>query len=230
MITSIVAKIPLAYRSFILPALVLVSILAFSLTIGRAVWEKIVQERGVVSALQTDNTKLLAKKEILASQDNKTLLIKTQAAVDAIPAEIPALPTLASLNFLATQTGVTVTDFRITERKDKKSETSYLEMVVNFEGITASSLTFLNELKNMAPLVKVIEITSTVQTETARSKVTLNSIWSPLPKELGKPNSPLETLSKADEEVANKLLQLKKSKSKVAEGSVPQGRANPFAL
>ncbi len=230
MITNIIAKIPLAYRSFILPALVLVSILAFSLTIGRAVWEKIVLERGGVSALQADNTKLLAKKEMLASQDKKTLLIKTQAAVDAIPAEIPALPTLASLNFLATQTGVTVTDFRITERKDKKSETSYLEMIVNFEGITTSSLTFLNELKNMAPLVKVIEIASTVQAGATRSKVTLNSIWSPLPKELGKPNSPIEPLSKADEEVANKLLQLKKSGSKITEGSVPQGRANPFAL
>lgn len=225
---NIFSKIPLVYKPFALPVLILISILVLSLTIGRYAWEKIVQEQATISSLQVNNAKLLAKKEMLTSQDKKALLIKVQAAVDAIPAEISALPTLASLKFLANQTGVAVTDFRITERKDKKSETSYLEMIVSFEGEITPTLTFLNELKNMAPLVGTIEISSTAQGGSARSRVTLNSVWSPLPKELGKPDSPIEPLSKADEEVSAKLLQLKKPNSKVAEGSVPQGRANPF--
>lgn len=230
MINNLIVKLPAVYRPFVLPAIIFLAIFVVSITLGPYAWGKIGQEREVVADLQKENAKLSVKKETLARQDKQKLLVQTQAAVDAVPDQIPVLPALASINFVAGKTGVAVEDFRVSEYKDQKAAASHFEMNVNTIGPTDSFLLFIKEMKNIAPLVKVVKIGAAIRDSLTHSKVTLNALWEPLPKNLGKPETPVEPLSAADEDLVAKLQQLKKPEKSVTEGSTPAGRSNPFSL
>lgn len=232
MIDQLPRQIPLAYRPLVLPILIFVSLAILSLTLGQFVWGKIAEEKEAIASLQEKNSQLSAKKEVLTRQDKQALLAKTQAAVDAVPDQAPALAALSSLTYLANNAGIAVEDFGVSQRQDKKVEqtTSYLELNVGTSGPLSETLSFLAGLNSMAPLAKIIQIGSSVQNGIARTKTVLSSIWAPLPKDLGEPETPIEPLSGSDGEIANKLQTLKKPGGKSIEGLPPQGRNNPFNL
>lgn len=219
-------KIPVTYKPFIVPVVGLVLILVLSLTLGQYIWAKIGEEQQKIADLKARNAQLATKANLLAQQDRQLLLSRTQAALNAVPADSPALLALASANNLAGQKGVRLTDFRVTEKKEQKAAT--IELTLNLEGTLASSLAFLTSMKSTAPLVRVSEIRSTLAEGLARTRLTLAAIWSPLPSDLGSPESPVDALTRPEEEIADKFTQLKQPTSEVIEASPPEGRANPF--
>lgn len=220
-------KIPLAYQPFVLPALIFLAIFVLSLFGGQFILGKIGEEQVKIEELANTNTKLEAKKTVLAGLDKQTLLTQTQAAVSAVPGESPALPALSTANTLATEQNVQLTDFRVNTKSDKKAASA--ELTLNTEGSLPGTIDYLNDLKGTAPLVKIQEIAATVQGGVARTKITLLSLWSPLPTNLGKSEAPLEPISQADSQIVQKLVDLKKPSGKAVSESKPQGRTNPFS-
>lgn len=220
-------KIPVAYQPFVLPALIFLAIFVLSLFGGQFILGKIGEEQVKIEELENTNTKLEAKKTVLERQDKQALLAQTQAAVSAVPGESPALSALSSANSLAGPQNVQLSDFRVNTKSDKKGTSQ--ELTLNTEGSLPETIGYLNILKDTAPLVKIQEIAATIQGGVARAKITLLTLWSPLPTNLGKSDAPLEPISQADSQIVQRLVDLKKLSVKADSGSKPQGRTNPFS-
>jgi hypothetical protein len=220
-------KIPIAYQTFVVPSLTFLAILFLSLFGGQFIFGKISEEQVKIEELKNTNIKLEAKKNVLSAQDRQTLLLQTQAAVLAVPGESPALAALSSANSLANENSVQLTDFRVNSKSDKTGTSA--QLTLNTEAPLPTTIRYLNDLKNTTPLVKIQEIAATVQGGIARAKITLLSLWSPLPTNLGKSEAPLEPLSSADSQIVQKLQDLKKPSAKASAESKPQGRTNPFS-
>lgn len=223
---NLLVKIPLTYRPFILPVVVLLTILGMTVSGGQFLWGKIAEERQKIGELKNKNTLLETKKTVLSSQDKNQLLKYSQTAVDAIPGETPTLAALASTNNLAFDNQLTLSDFRVNEKKE--GGTSSSELTVNTEGSLANTITFLNQLKNSAPLSKVVGLVASVQGGVARTKTTLLSLWAPLPTSIGKTETAVQPLTSAESEIAERLSNLEQPGGGFQEASPAQGRTNPF--
>lgn len=215
------------YKPFIVPALALVLVLVLSLTLGQYIWAKIGEEQQTLEGLKTRNGQLTGKLGVLNSQNKEQLKTRAQAALRAVPADSPALLTLASAGSLASDKGVSLTDFRVTEKKEQKAQTT--ELALNLEGPLGATLDFLTSIKETAPLVKVSEIRTSLQDGLARTRLTAASIWGPLPVSLGSPEARVDPLTRPEEEIADKFTQLLKPSGRVVAVSQPQGRRNPFS-
>src|SRR5688572_2133248 len=107
---KLLTKIPLTYRPFVLPFIVLLVIVGLTLTGGQLLLNKVNEERSKIDELKITNSRLTAKKDVLSRQNKEELLVSAQAAVNAVPGETPTLAALSSANNLAFDNGLTLTD------------------------------------------------------------------------------------------------------------------------
>lgn len=224
-------SIPIKYRPFAMPLAVLALITVLTLTLGRFAYQKIVNARENIKDLETKNRTLEEKKNILANLSSTDLKKEVKDSVAAVPGDNPSVFALSTIRILAQENGLAVSDFHVSEAEDQKLVGKRaVQIAFDIQGSFFSTISFLKTLQNSVPLTKVTDIKFSVSGITALAKIVAVSSWGLLPKDLGKTESPVETLTSADQELLGKLGNFRAPFAGEVSESPPAGKADPFAF
>lgn len=224
-------SIPIKYRPFVAPLAVLALITVLTLTLGKFAYQKIVDARENIKDLETKNRTLEEKKNILTNLSSADLKKEVKDSVAAVPGDNPSVFALSTIRTLAQENGLAVSDFHVSEVEDPKlAGKRAVQIAFDIQGSFFSTISFLKTLQNSVPLTKVTDIKFSVSGITALAKIVAVSSWGFLPKDLGKTESPVETLTSADRELLGKLGNLRSSVASEVSLSPPAGKTDPFAF
>lgn len=220
------------YQPVIGPVIVLLVLLVLSLTLGNFLWGRLSTVRQELQAEKKRNAALSAKLDILEGLNQGQLESLLSSATAAIPSSDSTLFALSSIRQKAQDRAVSLANLRVIVREEtsKKREAKSVEMRFDIQGGLVPTITFLNDLRNTAPLTKVSKIRLSVSGGSVLANVSLLSFWGPLPEKLGKVEDPIETLTGAEEELLTRLSELELPAGRQIVPAPPQGRENPFAF
>lgn len=202
-------------------------VVTLSLALGKTAFDQIMSLRDEITHLSQSNLTLQNKVQVLSSIDENTLSNQAQTATLAVPSQVPSLPTLLSLRTIAAQRGVVVSDFRVSEKSDKKTE-KRIEVTLSVFGSLEGVLGFLDEIKNYPPVMRVVNANITYAPGTTIARVTIDSVYSPAPADIGKAETPLEALKSTDLEIIKQFEQFSQQQNTIIIPEQPAGKTNPF--
>ena len=221
--------IPVKYRHLGIPLFVIVIVLTLSLTAGRVMFERITETKNNISGLEENNKLLEAKKDILSTLGQADLKGEAEAALNAVPGENSSLLSMSSIRGLAARRNLSILDARVEDKSNKNEKSvNLVDINISIQGNISNVVLFLNDIKKTAPLTKITQANISLRNNNANLSLTLTSIWSPLPTQLGKIEQPIEDLRSADRGIAAKLKELQKPTEASFNLLAPQGRDNPF--
>lgn len=224
-------RIPTIYKPYILPVGVFVLMIVLAATLGKYAVDNILTTQNQIETLNKENTNLSAKIELLKSLDDQKLTAQTVASLDAVPESSSTLPALSSLRTIATKHQVDMPDFSVnTLGAAKNAKGKTVKITADLIGSKDNVLETIKEIRSSAPLMRIENVSIRNRNDNdVKADITILSIWSPLPQPSNKADSSVDTLKGNDEEVANKLIQLKKPEGAAIVPYPPQGKENPFS-
>lgn len=222
--------LPFKYRLFLTPAVVLFGVFIAIMTAGRFMVEQLLELRSRISDVKTENRLLEAKVNTLALFDQNQLNAQVQIASRAVPTETSALFVLSTMRNIAGNTGVTVSNFNVAERKKGEKEVNSVEVLVDGRGSVSSIISFINGVQKTVPLSRVVEVRINGTRNSASANLKIVSIWNPLSSTLGKIDAPIEDLKTSERDILDKLTSLELPQGGEFSVSPPIGRQNPFGF
>lgn len=193
--------------------------------------------------------KLSEKLADLNTLSEAELFDSANLLLTALPQEKDFYSTLVMTKQILNQNNILMESFKfapgeiVEEEKAKNSALSPLAVNVSFIATFESFKKMLAEVDKIMPLVKIEglkvgSLEESAATESASlfgfsGKMNIVSYYSPLPKTLGKPESPLPKISNQDKELIEKLKSFQRYQAEsVSEepSSVSLGRDNPFPI
>lgn len=223
------------YRPVLGPALVLLVVLVLSLTLGRFLVGRLFETRQRITEVSGKNEILETKLSTLQGLSAGTLSQELEVAVRAIPSSDSTLFALATIRQLANERNLTINNLRVLatdpEGKKRPGQIRKVELRFDLQGGLAPTISFLDELRGSSPLAKVIKVRSTVSGASALTNLSVLSSWSPLPEDIGKVFSAVQTLSGEEQRLLSEMTGLRPPQGvEPVTPSAPQGRENPFAF
>lgn len=223
------------YRPVLGPALVLSLVLLLSLTLGRFLVDRLLATREQIGKVGRQNELLEGKLVTLQSLNQGSLTQDFELAIQAIPSSDSTLFSLATIRQLTNDRSLTINNLRIigTDPGENKKvgEMRKVELRFDIQGGLTPTVSFLDELRKSAPLMKVVRVRSTISGSAALTNLSILSSWSPLPETIGKVDDPLQTISQDEKNILSQLGQLRPPQGVgLVIPAAPQGRENPFAF
>lgn len=216
---------------------VLIGILLTTLFFVRPQYNKVRKARQTLASERQKIEKLKAKAQALEALNEAELLAKTEVALKALPAKKDVMQTIFIMNRLAEETGVIIEKFSVSPGEISEEESAGattpqdklsfgLELLGNDEGFRA----FLERLAEFIPLTDVKKASLGLAGDVGTAEFAWEFYFSPLPKVIGKPETPLPKLTAEEEEVFDRISTLPYYVSEKVLTPVPSGRENPFAF
>lgn len=227
---NVISIAPARYRPLILPLISLSAIILLTFTLGRFIFGRIIEVRKDTEELGTKNRMLESKLTTLSGLEAGKLEQEIKTAVLAVPADNPSIFALSTIRSIAQESGLAISNFRVGEKQEGEGSDRNIEMGFSLQGSGFSVFSFVKTLQNAAPLMRVTGFDVSVSGSEFSANISLLSSWRSLPKELGKTESPLEAISQAEQELLQKLSQLRKSLIGEVSASAPAGKEDPFAF
>lgn len=209
------------------PILAMVTIFTLTITIFRPIiinLGKIQQEN---QAAKNRLDKLTQKTNFLQSLDNTILEQETKKLEEVFPSEKPILNLLVSLTKLAQEEGIIFGGLKLnpgiinnpqekTEINSQKKELNpdevgLQEFNINFSifGKLANIISFISKLEKTAPLMKIIDISLSL--EGGNAGMGVNVYYQAIPKSLGKIDEPVAQISAEEQEILNEIAQYRRA-------------------
>lgn len=223
------------YKPVAGPALVLVIVLILSLTLGRFLVGRLFETREKIAEVKKQNEVLNAKLAILESLGTGTLSQELEVAVQAIPSSDSTLFALATIRQLANERNLVINNLRVVATdiggEKRPGQIRKVELRFDLQGGIIPTISFLDELRNSAPLMKVTKVRSTISGASSLTNFSILSSWSPLPESIGKVDDPVQTLSSEEQRLLTGMTGLRPPQGvEPVVPAPPQGRENPFAF
>lgn len=222
--------LPFQYRLFLTPVVVFLGVFIAIMTAGRFMVGQLIELRSKISDVNAQNRLLEAKVNTLANLDQNQLNQQVQAASLAVPPDNSTLFALSTIRNIAGNTGITISNFNVAERKKGEKEANSVEVLIDGRGSVSSVISFINGVQKTAPLSKVVEIRMNGARSSASVNLKIVSIWNPVPETFGKIDTPIEDLKVTEKEILDKLTSLQLPSGGEFSVSRPAGRENPFSF
>lgn len=213
------------YRSFFVPVLVFVVIIALGITVGRGMIAGILDTREEIKELGKTNKLLLAKKETLMKIDKDDYTKKAQVVILAVPDEPSGLSSMASLRSIASLSEIKLENIKI----GQAGESGQVAISFQVEGSIASITAYLEKIEKAVPLTHMRKISLSAIGSFSDARVDVYSFWASLPDKLPEVASVVETLTSVEEELISKLSGLV-TVVPASSPLPPAGRTNPFVF
>jgi len=226
------------YVRFATP-IVLVGILVTTLFFVRPQYHRLKKARQAIASEKQKIEKLKSKVQALKALNEAELSQKAEVVLKALPAKKDVFQGVLILNRLAEETGVIVEKFSVSpgeiseeEPGEGKATTSKDELSFKIEilGSQEQFRAFLKGLATFIPLTDVGKASLSFTGDVGTAEFTWELYFSPLPKVIGKPETPLPKLTAEEEEAFDEISTLPYYVSEVVFTPLPSGRENPFAF
>lgn len=229
-----------AYIKFAGPfALILIVVL--TLLVVKPQYQKLKAVRQNLAQEKVKLQKLEDKLEALEAIDEIKLQEKATLSLKALPARKDVFEAMEVIDRLAQETGVIIEKLSVnpgeieeeeggTEAKIRKEE--LLAFKLELLGTQEQLQKFLESLGEFIPLADTKRVTLGASEGVSSSEFSLELYFSPLPKEIGRPEDPLPELSAEEEKILEKIAGLPYYVSEVVltPAFTPSGRTNPFTF
>lgn len=183
-------------------------------------------QRGKFSAQMRKEQTLKQKSELLRTLE-KSILEQADLTSFALPNKNASFAVVSQLNKLAGENLVFITNLRIGgETKDGNLSSSDLGFDV--EGTVSSVLSFLKGVGNIAPITLIDKIQLNQTQDVARATVRVKTFWADFPSTLPAVSEPIEDLTKEEEEILVKVVNLTPPDFVNLEPQAPTEKTNPF--
>lgn len=222
--------LPFQYRLFLTPVVVFLGVFITTLTAGRFMVDQLLELRTKISDVKIENQKLQTKVNTLALLDQNQLNQQVQIASRAVPPDNSALFVLSTIRNIAGNSGVTISNFNVAERKKGEKEANSVEVLVDGRGSVSQIISFINDVQKTVPLSKVVEVRINGTRNFSSTNLKIVSIWNPIPSTFGKIDTPIEDLGVHEKEILDKLTSLQLPQGGEFSVSQPVGRQNPFSF
>lgn len=228
-----------AYIKFAGPfALVLTFVL--TLFVVKPQYQKLKTVRQNLAQEKVKIEKLEDKVEALEAIDEIKLQEEATFALKALPAKKDVFEAMEVIDRLAQETGVIIDKLSVNPGVVSSQEVAetegikegHLAFKLELLGTQEQLRNFLKLLGEFIPLADTKRVTLGASEAVSSSEFSLELYFSPLPKEIGRPEDPLPELSAEEEKVLEKISELPYYVSEVVLTPVfiPSGRTNPFTF
>lgn len=219
--------LPAKYKALGMLTVTITLVVALSLTIGKAAFDQVMNLRNEIATLSQENQVLQSKSQVLSSVDQNELSRQAQSSLLAVPSDTPSLPTLLSLRTIAVRSGVVISDFKVSEKKEKGQDKG-IEIQISVGGSLPGVLGFLDEIKNYPPVMRVVNANISYTPTGSLARITIDSLYAPVPADLGKVQSPLEALKATDLEIVKEFEEFNQFTGTTVVPAASVGKTNPF--
>lgn len=223
------------YKMYIFPAVVALSSLFLIIFVIYPQTAKLISNQTKISDLTGKLELLETKVSALESYDEKDLSKKLELALAVFPAEKDLGRVFSLLQETVLRSGFTVTGMSLSGNSQKTENTDSLGVKLEMSGDRALFQTLLRNLENTSSLIRVksIDVVSARSVTGLDVLLLVDVLYSVLPQDFGKIDSPLPSLSQKDEELLVNLVKVSARPSLFASGSSTlqfsqRGKANPF--
>ncbi|MBI2337868.1 hypothetical protein HYU95_01680 [Candidatus Daviesbacteria bacterium] len=226
-----IIKFYLKYRFYLFPAAVFLSSLFLIIFAIYPQTVKLINNQKVAGDLTNKSKLLEAKVFALESYDKEDLSQKVGVALAVLPADKDFLDVLGLLQEQAVQSGFSITSVALGNTSNKAGSASSYTVKLEMKGSKVLFQGLLDKLENSSRLTKVgsIDIISRQTTQSIDTSLEVDVLYSQLPKDFEKVDSPLPELSKEDEDLIASLIKNSTTISKPEEiQQTPRGKSNPF--
>lgn len=219
--------------------IVLIGIVVATLFFARPQYDRVKKARQALASERQKIEKLEAKVQALETLDETELSQKVEAALKALPAKKEVLPGILIMSRLAEETGMIIERFSVSpgeiseeESEEGKATTSKEELSFKLEvlGSQEQFRAFLERLAEFVPLTDVKKASLSFTGDVGTAEFTWELYFSPLPKVIGEPETPLPKLTAEEEEAFARISTLPYYVSEKVFTPVPSGRENPFTF
>lgn len=222
-------KFYLEYKLYIFPAVVALSSLFLIIFAIYPQTIKIIDGQKFASDLANRSKFLETKVEALESVDEEGLARKVRFVLNALPADKDFANVLALLQQIITESGFSVTSITLGNTSSKIGNSDSFEVRVEVKGAKVFLGGLLSNLENSPRLirVKIIDISSNANQQSVDIALSLEVLYSTLPKSFGTVDSPLPQLTPEDEGLIAALEKINIT-TPTSFAQSPRGKANPF--
>ncbi|MDO8452531.1 MAG: hypothetical protein Q7S79_02145 [bacterium] len=216
-------------QGFLFPLVTLAIIVGLSVTVGKAMVNRVFEIRDTIAELNSKNTILVAKRQTLTNLNKDELTRGVKASTRAIPDEGPVLPAFVAIRAVATSKGLQVNNVRFSGSVDSSTNLKIINFSFDTQGTLQATIGFLRDIKNTAPLIRVQKVKFAVNENNVSGSITVHSMWEPLPETYGKVDDPIGALGQAEKELLAKMMELTTVTTNAPSTGAVGGRKNPFS-
>jgi Tfp pilus assembly protein PilO len=214
----------------LIPFLLGAAILALGFSVFRSSLLSLLKLRVENNRQENKSTALSQKIELLQTLDAVDLEEKVKKLEEVFPSEKPVLNLLASLIQLSRDEGVIFGGLELKpgEITEEKEAEKLEEFLINFtiQGELAKITSFINHLEETAPLMKIEEMSLSL--EGPQVSLGVKVYYQALPESLGPIDQPLNLLSEEEKAVLAEILSYRQIK--VIKSTAPAGKSDLFSL
>lgn len=225
------AKFYAKYKAQIFPAIVALTSLFLIIFVIYPQIMKLLDNQKTMGTLIQKSKFLEAKAVALESYNEEDLSSKVEFVLNALPAEKDFGNILSLLQQLSAQSGFTIGELAFSSAGSKVGKAESLEVKLSIKGAKNGLQTFLNNLENLPRAVSIssIDVNSNRAAQTVDAFLTVEFLYSQMPKDFGSADSPLPELSQKDEDLITALARSGRLLVGTSSATVsPRGKSNPF--
>ncbi len=215
------------YKIFIFPAVVSLCSLILIVFVIYPQIIKLIGNQKSLGDLTNKSEFLATKVSALESYNGEDLSKKVGLSLYSYPQDKDFGFVIGLLQNISSQSGYSIVSISLGDTS--KADTSY---TVKMELIGSSSLlpVLVSNIENSPRLMRVASLeTSSKDTNSTNVALTVDVLYSPLPKSFGSDDSPLPSISADDEQVLTKISTAAPiSGTQTIFSSSPRGKTNPF--
>lgn len=215
-------------RPFWLPLSIFLVITLLSVLVVSPQVQNILSARSRIAQLRQDNQTLLDKKNKLASLNKSLLATQAHIAVSAIPVDSSGLSALAAARNKAFNSNISVSQIGVTEVETSKKGHKEVELQLELNGTLANILSFMDSLKESAPIMRISNIKMVSDGVILSADVGIKTFWAELPSTLPPLKQPLDLINEKDKDMLKEMSNLKTEPLSSASPASASGKENPF--
>lgn len=214
-------------KKLIFPLAFLVGLTLASLIAVRLAISQISALRSELTQSEKDEN-ILRQKESLLTGLGEDILSQANVVVASLPSRGSSLQVISQLKILALRNGVVLSDIKAGAESMEESDLTKTGILFSAQGETRQILSFLESIKNIAPITLVESVKMDFSGGVVDAKISTKSFWSPLPSELPVLTQPVAAINEDEKKILGKLESLIMPSFSNLAPSAPVSGFSPF--
>ena len=218
--------LPPAIQVFLVPVILLVVLGILSGLAVRVGFSRIGAQRDEIATARKDENTLSQKESVLRGvQGTVPTFVNTVAA--SLPEKNPALSMISQLRVLALTNGLLLENIKIGSAVPSEG-LFYVDITFGLEGTPPQVVSYLNSIKNQAPISTVEKAKVNQSALGTRADVTVRVYYSAFPQQLPSLTEPVKELTEDEKAALNRLSALSLPAFTDLQAQPAGARENPF--
>lgn len=178
---------------------------------------------------EAERTENMLKQKVDVLENLKGVVLdKAEVSVIALPEKNPTMFMFAQLRNSADKYLLTILDREARGMYSPEGDLSKMELRFRVRGDHSNIIDFLREIKDLAPLSTVEEVSISIKGNLSEAEVTLFVYWGDFPEKIPPLTEPVRALTEQEEEAYQKIAKLTKPEFIELNPVEKTDRENPF--